>query len=243
MKNFLNIIYILLAQWIIQIEFGSACSENDIHALILARGGSQGIKHKNLVKINGISLLARSILTIKNASDCFENIWVSTDDENIAKEADKYGALVHNRPAQYAMDNTSSLDAVKEFLNAHQTINNVALFQCTSVFLKEAYIRQAVEKYKSHECVFAVRRSHSLRWELKNNVLIPSNFRIESRPRRQDWSGDMIETGMFYFSRRELVMSGFLQNEKCAVVDILPEDALEIDSYQDLKIARCIVDS
>lgn len=63
-------------------------STNDLHALILARGGSKGIPLKNLVEVNGLSLLSRSIITISNSS-CFKHIWVSTDDEKIAVEAKK----------------------------------------------------------------------------------------------------------------------------------------------------------
>jgi len=54
----------------------------------LARGGSKGIKLKNLAEIGGSSLLARTIMTIKN-STCFRHIWVSTDDKRIAIEAQK----------------------------------------------------------------------------------------------------------------------------------------------------------
>ncbi|KAH8405418.1 hypothetical protein KR222_011522, partial [Zaprionus bogoriensis] len=177
--------------------------------------------------------------TIKD-SKCFQNIWVSTDDEKIANEAKKYGALVHNRPAKYAMDDTSSIAAVQEFLNAHQAIQNFSLFQCTSVFLKEDYIREAVDKFKAHDCVFAVKRSHQLRWKEVNGNMIPVNFDAKARPRRQDWKGDMVETGMFYFSKRTLVKNGVLQNEKCSVVEIAEEDDLEIDSHRDLNVARCI---
>jgi len=60
--------------------------KNDIHALILARGGSKGINLKNLAEVGGLSLLARTIITIKNSS-CFKHIWVSTDDKRIAFEA------------------------------------------------------------------------------------------------------------------------------------------------------------
>ena len=44
----------------------------------------------------------------------------------------------------------------------------------------------------------------------KNTV--PLNFDPARRPRRQDWPGDLVENGMFYFARRELVLDhGVLQ--------------------------------
>lgn len=68
------------------------------------------------------------------------------------------GALVHHRAAKYALDKTSSIEAVQEFLEVHRAIQNFSLFQCTSVFLKEEYIIEAVDKFKLHDCVFAVKR-------------------------------------------------------------------------------------
>lgn len=65
---------------------------------------------------------------------------------------------MHIRPEEYARDETSSIEAINEFLEVHQTIQNFALFQCTSVFLKEKYIEEAVDKFQSHDCVFSVKR-------------------------------------------------------------------------------------
>ncbi|XP_023180042.2 N-acylneuraminate cytidylyltransferase A [Drosophila hydei] len=235
--------FTIVLQWDnAQVDANLHCSANDLHALILARGGSKGIPYKNLVEINGLSLLARSIITISN-STCFKHIWVSTDDEKIALEAKKYGALVHIRPEEYARDETSSIEAIKEFLGAHKTIQNFALFQCTSVFLREKYIEQAVDKFQSHDCVFSVKRSHKLRWKFVGEQILPDNFYLRARPRRQDWRGDIVEAGMFYLSKRMLAIKGLLQNENCAVVEIAAEDGLEIDTYRDLTIARCIMNS
>ncbi|XP_034482383.1 N-acylneuraminate cytidylyltransferase A isoform X2 [Drosophila innubila] len=151
------------------------------------------------------------------------------------------GALVHSRPAKYAMDESSSIEAVQEFLEVHKTIHNFALFQCTSVFLREKYISEAVIKFNSHDCVFAVKRSHYLRWKMVNGKVLPVNFNSKARPRRQDWEGDLVEAGMFYFSKRKLAMKGIFQNEMCSIVEIAAEDGLEIDSSRDLTIARCII--
>lgn len=49
-------------------------------------------------------------------------------------------------------------------------------------------------------------RSHKLRWQIREDeVVVPLNFNPAHRPRRQDWPGELIETGMFYFSTRHLV--------------------------------------
>lgn len=46
------------------------------------------------------------------------------------------------------------------------------------------------------------------------------NFDVKKRPRRQDWPGELIETGMFYFARRELIeRENVFQNDRYATCD------------------------
>ncbi|XP_018791140.1 PREDICTED: N-acylneuraminate cytidylyltransferase [Bactrocera latifrons] len=226
----------------LQVYALSLSSEKEVHALILARGGSKGILNKNLKELEGISLLARTI-NVLNSSNLFEYIWVSTDSDSIVEEATKFGALVHKRDIIYAQDNTSSLESVKEFLQKHDNINRFGLFQCTSIFLKNQYIKEALNRFMTKDCVFAVTRSHKLRWLIREDeAVVPLNFNPTHRPRRQDWPGELIETGMFYFSTRHLVeVEQKFQNDKCGVVEIDAAEAMEIDTYTDLLVAECLI--
>lgn len=42
---------------------------------------------------------------------------------------------------------------------------------------------------------------------LPDGSLLPINFKPEERPRRQDWKGELVENGMFYFAKTELILS------------------------------------
>lgn len=133
----------------------------DIIALILARGGSKGIPYKNLAKISGVSLLGRALRVIHNCDSCFDEIWVSTDNEFIAQEARRFNANVHYRNNHSARDEATSVEAIQEFLSGHLHIENIALIQCTSVFIYEHYLETAVKLFKSKpnvDCVFSVYR-------------------------------------------------------------------------------------
>lgn len=149
------------------IVFDSSCEKDcntyyqaGVVAVILARGGSKGIPSKNLAKIDGASLLGRALRTISHCG-CFAEVWVSTDDEQIATEARRYNASVHYRSAHSARDEATSLESIQEFLNANRHMKNVALIQCTSVFLRKEYLAAAVErfsKYTDIDCIFSVYR-------------------------------------------------------------------------------------
>lgn len=70
-------------------------------AIIPARGGSQRIPRKNIRLFHGKPIIAYSIETAK-ASGLFSAIWVSTEDEEIGRIAEGYGAQWYPRPAALA---------------------------------------------------------------------------------------------------------------------------------------------
>ncbi|NQT66893.1 MAG: acylneuraminate cytidylyltransferase family protein [Actinobacteria bacterium] len=81
-----------------------------IYAIIPARGGSKGIPKKNIKYLGGYPLIAYSIIAAK-LSSLIERIIVSTDSEEIAEIALKYGAEVpFLRPSSIAKDNSKDSD-------------------------------------------------------------------------------------------------------------------------------------
>jgi CMP-N-acetylneuraminic acid synthetase len=82
-----------------------------IVAIVPARGRSKGIPRKNLIAVDGLSLAARAILCGRSAG--IETIILSTDDQEIADEGRRHGALVPGlRPAHLASDTARTLDVV-----------------------------------------------------------------------------------------------------------------------------------
>ncbi|XP_029732801.2 N-acylneuraminate cytidylyltransferase A [Aedes albopictus] len=225
-------------------------SNDSIVGLILARGGSRGIPLKNLAKLDDQqTLLSRALQTILSV-DGFHSVWVSTEDDRIAQAVEREFpdslVKVHQRPMEVALDNTSSAESVREFLDQHPWVQNVALVQCTSPFLKVGYLEEALLRFQNLQvdCLFSVMRSFKLRWRRSENGKVRAlNFDPEKRPRRQDWDGELVETGMFYFARKELILEDRFQNENCEVVVIDEKDSLEIDTLYDLELARMIIRS
>lgn len=72
-------------------------------AFIFARGGSKGLPGKNIKPLAGKPLLQYSIDTAL-ASDLIEQVFVSTDDQAIAQVAIEGGAILIERPAELATD-------------------------------------------------------------------------------------------------------------------------------------------
>lgn len=82
-------------------------------AIIPARGGSKGIKDKNLQLVDGVSLLARAINSAKNI-ESISRVIVSTDSESIIEEAIAYDAEVHKRRELTSSDSAKTIEVLKD---------------------------------------------------------------------------------------------------------------------------------
>ncbi len=86
-----------------------------IAALIPARGGSKGVPRKNVRVVGYAPLIAYSIVACKMSNNIGE-VYVSTDDSEIAEVAKKYGAKIpFMRPEEYAMDSSGDQAVIKHF--------------------------------------------------------------------------------------------------------------------------------
>ena len=88
-----------------------------LNILICARGGSKGIKNKNIKSFAGKPLIYWTISLAKKIKD-INNIYVSTDSKKIANIAKKYGAIVpFLRPKHLAKDTTPEWNVWRHTLN------------------------------------------------------------------------------------------------------------------------------
>lgn len=216
-----------------------------ISGLILARGGSKGIPLKNLAPLGSRPLLTWSLGAMQEFGK-FDSIWVSTDHSGIAECAHACGAKVFERKAQSANDTATSISAVQEFLESHKEVDVLCLIQCTSPFLQPDFLESGYKMLmQGYDSVFSATRDKKLRWSeigpSEGMVTQPLNFSPSHRPRRQDFKGEIVENGMFYFSRRELLESGRFQGGRCGYVEIPPEYSVEIDSPFDLAFAEQVL--
>jgi CMP-N,N'-diacetyllegionaminic acid synthase len=89
----------------------------EIITLIPARGGSKGVPKKNIRDLQGFPLIAYSIVAAQLSTNS-ERVIVSTDSEEIAEIAKKFGAEVpFMRPAEFANDNSTDKDVVVPAMN------------------------------------------------------------------------------------------------------------------------------
>ena len=83
-------------------------------ALICARGGSVRIPRKNILPFFGKPIICYSIEAAKAAG--IEKVYVSTDDDEIAKIAKEYGAISLERSHELTLDNIGPVDIARHHL-------------------------------------------------------------------------------------------------------------------------------
>uniref|UniRef100_A0A3P9PNQ1 N-acylneuraminate cytidylyltransferase n=1 Tax=Poecilia reticulata TaxID=8081 RepID=A0A3P9PNQ1_POERE len=215
-----------------------------VAALILARGGSKGIPLKNIKPLAGVPLVGWVLRAAIDSGE-FDSVWVSTDHDEIEKIAKSWGAKVHRRSQEVSKDSSTSLETIQEFLKKNPDVTVVCNIQATSPCLHPTHLKEALKKITKdgYDSVFSVVRRHQFRWkEVKkgsDECTKPENLNPAKRPRRQDWNGELIENGSFYFATRDLIMKeGRLQGGRVAYFEMEPQHSVDIDVDIDWPVAE-----
>tara|TARA_Y100000768_G_scaffold388873_1_gene388139 strand:- start:4647 stop:5309 length:663 start_codon:yes stop_codon:yes gene_type:complete len=214
-----------------------------IHSIILARGGSKGIKKKNIVKINNKPLIYWSIRKSINSKKV-SMTWVSSDNNEILKVAKKNGAKIIKRPKKISGNNSSSelawLHAIK-FIEKKYKIDCVLGIQPTSPIREKNDFDNAISKFikKKFDSLFSANRFYDFNfWYEKNNKLI-ANYDPKKRKMRQKIKEKFLENGSFYiFDKKK-----FLQNKvrlfgKIGIYEMKKKCQFQIDEIEDIEIVK-----
>ena len=123
---------------------------------IPARGGSQGVKNKNIRIIGGKPLIAHAIESALK-SKMFEHVIVSTDSKKIANISKKFGAKVpFMRPKKLATSAVSNdsvlLHGIKKLLKLKYEFDIIVLRDCTVPFIDVDDIKKVVKKLETKNC-------------------------------------------------------------------------------------------
>ena len=110
-----------------------------------ARGGSKSIPKKNIKEICGKPLIAWTIEAAKQ-SELLDRYVVSTEDEEIAEIARRYGAEVVLRPPELATDEATTLSVLRDVLKKIDA-DIVVLLQCTSPVRDEGLIDYCIKRF------------------------------------------------------------------------------------------------
>jgi CMP-N,N'-diacetyllegionaminic acid synthase len=176
-------------------------------AIIPARGGSKGVKNKNIRLLNNIPLIAYTIQAA-TISDRIDYVYVTTDHNEIGEVAHAYGAKVIKRPINladdYIMPDASVVHAINNISTFGDEPDDIVVFlQPTSPIRLIDDIDNALDSFNEHEVdsLFSAVDIHPCVWRLSGQDNLTSlNFNYKERKRRQDDTADLIENGSIYIA-------------------------------------------
>lgn len=210
-------------------------------AVIPARGGSKRILHKNIRNFFGKPIIAYSIEAAL-ATNLFESVIVTTDDEQIAEVARSFGATTpFRRPAELSDDVTGTTPVIKHalqwFLEAGYKVTKVCGLYATAPFvtakdLKKGYtaLEQAPAAFSLTTYPFPIFRSLKQNTNKTVSLFWPEHIKTRS----QDLPEAYHDCGQFYWATTEFLMADkeFMEGEAIGI-PIPRHRVQDIDTEED----------
>jgi CMP-N-acetylneuraminic acid synthetase len=214
-------------------------------AIIPARSGSKRLKDKNIKNLNGMPLIAYSILSAMK-SGVFDRVIVSTDSEKYAEISKYYGAKIDFiRPKHLSSSSAKSIDLIRHAIEYYDSkdiiFDVVCLLQPTSPLRTSNHIKKAFELFKqnpsdsvisvtkgrgSNLCLKAISKNGSIKFNgfeecetLNNNHYYPN--------------------GAIYFFNKEFIKNNdFYFSNMTYLFEMKKEESIDIDTQNDFNLAR-----
>lgn len=217
-------------------------------AVIPARGGSKRIPRKNIKLFCGKPMLAWSIEAALE-SGVFDQVIVSTDDQEIAEVAQQYGATVpFMRPQQLSDDHTGTIPVIQhaiEWLNAAgPPVDLACCLYATAPFVSAEDIRRGLQvltetaseyAFTVTSYPFPIQRAIRLTAEGRVEMFNPEHFNTRS----QDLEEAFHDAGQFYWGRASAWLHGAPIFGPGSAPVILPRHRVQdIDTQEDWERAQ-----
>ena len=221
-----------------------------ILALIPARGGSKGIKNKNIIDLCGKPLISYTIAAAKE-SRYIDSVIVSTDSEKIAEVAVSCGASVpFLRPIALALDTSTTVEAVchtiRTLAECGDRYDVLVLLQPTSPLRTLEDIDGALEKFEREGLPIAsvskAKDSPILLRKLKGESQMESLLGLPCTVRRQDMPPVYRVNGSIYINTISSLSMNTSFNDNVFPYVMDESHSVDIDDYLDLEIAKYYIE-
>lgn len=216
-------------------------------AIVTARGGSKRIPRKNIKDFCGKPILAYSIeAAIK--SEIFDEVMISTEDDEIAEIAQKYGAVFPFRRSQEtAGDHAMTIDVMLEVVNEYKKrgieLESVCCIYPTAPFITAEKLRKANElfdKCNADAVIPVVKFSFPpQRCFIVNGEFMQYKWKEYELSRSQDLEPFYHDVGQFYFIKTDaMIKERSLVPQKTCPLIMDEMEVQDIDNYEDWEIAE-----
>lgn len=218
--------------------------------IVPARGGSKGLKDKNIKLLSGKPMIEYTIEAAIE-SECFDELIVSSDSETILDVASKYDVTLSKRPEYLASDNSSSdqvIESVLQEFQKQESALDVVLLQPTSPLRSSADIRNSLDLYNKFLPNLLVSVS-KIEFEIQKTFVLQENGFLKGLlspeapfSRRQDLPDVFLPNGAIYiFSAEQFNISSRIPRDKIYPFVMDAVNSIDIDTLEDFLKAEEII--
>ncbi len=234
------------------ISIAVSVNNHPVLALVPARGGSKGIKNKNLALVAGRSLVWHTLRAAQGAP-AVDAIWLSSDDGEILRVGLEVGVQVLQRPSELATDQASAVDVVQHFLDtlpedlvAQDPV--VVYLQPTSPLRNAQHIGEVLDlmqRSAAASVMSVVEQRHSpfKSFKLDGQGRLQSLFdETLSNARRQDLPATYLPNGAIYaFLASEFKARGGFPSNGGVPYLMSEVDSVDVDTPDDLARVHALI--
>ena len=206
-------------------------------AFIPVRGGSKSIPLKNIKLLCGKPLVCWNIEALERCS-LVDKIIVATDSEQIEEvvlSKHYHKVTIYHRLAENACDTASTESVMLEYID-RECLSNDTIFmlvQATSPLTETCHFSEALDLYAKgiYDSMLTCVRNYRFFW---NDDGTSKNYDYMYRPRRQNFSGELMENGAFYINTvGNILRNGNRLGGKIGIYEMPEYTATEIDELDD----------
>ena len=219
-------------------------------AIIPARGGSKRLPRKNIKMFHGLPVIAYAIKTARE-SGIFDEVFVSTDDGEIADIARSFGATVPwVRTRELSDDFATTVnvmqDAVRKLDSSLSNLENVCCIYPVTPLLKKEFLLEGLRVLKGGNWDYVitamVAKTPPERFlSLGKNSEITMRFPEYEAVRTQDIASAYHDAGQFYWGKKTAWESALpIFSSRSTLLELPREMAVDVDTLEDWQHAEVL---
>jgi pseudaminic acid cytidylyltransferase len=217
-------------------------------AIILARGGSKRIPRKNIRPFHGVPIIAYPLAAARE-SGCFEEIMVSTDDEEIAAIAREHGAAVpflrsQTNSGDYAGSDDAIAEVILRYRELGREFDHVCAIYPTAALTTAEHLQSGEARLLADTTLTCVHPVLRFSFPIQRALVIRNGRAPLLQPehyntRSQDLEPTYHDAGQWYWLRPEpFLRTRELIGPNCGVVELSMMEAQDIDNEDDWDLAE-----
>jgi CMP-N-acetylneuraminic acid synthetase len=215
-----------------------------VTAVVPAKGDSERLSHKNLMKINGKSLVR---IACEKLLKCryIDSVYLDTESERIKAAVNdllKRDLNIINRPTALATNKIGGNSMMVYHLHSVEETDVIVHHYCTAPLLKASTIDNAINEFVDNnpkkDSFLTVIKQKSYLWSTNSH---PKNFDLDELPNSQDMPSTLFEThGLYGIYSSKVIETKRRIGNNPLLYEISKEESFDVNHKSDLEIARSL---